>query len=246
VKILITPMTLILTGVCLLAPQTPAAGYSVLHSFSGRQGLEPEAPLVQGADGTLYGTTSFGGKAGEGTVFRINTDGTGCANLHSFSGISSSSYPSTNSGGAQPVAGLILSGNTLYGTAYSGGSGGYGTVFSVNTDGTSFMTLYSFANGNDGAWPSAGLILSGNTLYGTAYAGGSGDYGTVFSIDTDGAGFTNLHSFAAGDGGLPKARLILSGGTLYGTTMEGFDEFGGGSAAWGTVFSDRVYFHQWQ
>ena len=75
--------------------------------------------------------------------------------------------------GAQSEAGLILSGNTLYGTASNGGSSGNGTVFAVNTDGTGFTTLHSFTDGNDGANPGAGLILSGNTLYGTASEGGS-------------------------------------------------------------------------
>ena len=85
-------------------------------------------------------------------------------NLHSFIG-----QPSD---GDFPDAGLILSGNTLYGTASGGGSSGNGTVFAVNTDGTSFTTLYSFTalvsgTNSDGAGPVAGLILSGNTLYGT-------------------------------------------------------------------------------
>ena len=53
----------------------------------------------------------------------------------------------TNSDGAYPHAGLILSGNTLYGTAYGGGSSGNGTVFAVNTDGTGFTNLYSFTGG---------------------------------------------------------------------------------------------------
>src|SRR2546425_1152833 len=88
--------------------------------------------------------------------------------LHSFTG----------SDGAVPLAGLILSGNTLYGTARDGGSGGNGTVFAVNTDGTGFTNLYSYTftqyyTNSDGADPH-GLILSGNTLYGTTYGGSSG------------------------------------------------------------------------
>src|SRR5437867_3586224 len=92
--------------------------------------------------------------------------------------------------GGIPSASLILSGNTLYGTAASGGSAGNGTVFAVNTDGTGFTTLYSFSarstnssvgyTNSDGAGPQAGLILSGNTLYGTAPFGGSSGFGTVF------------------------------------------------------------------
>jgi uncharacterized repeat protein (TIGR03803 family) len=75
----------------------------------------------------------------------------------------------TNSDGALPYAGLILSGSTLYGTAAGGGTNGNGTVFAVNTDGTGFKNLYSFTadpypyTNSDGANPRAELILSGNT-----------------------------------------------------------------------------------
>jgi uncharacterized repeat protein (TIGR03803 family) len=93
--------------------------------------------------------------------------------LHSFTG---------GSDGANPWAGLILSGNTLFGTAYNGGSWGHGTVFKVNTDGSGFTTLHSFAYGSDGAGPIGGLILTNNTLYGTADLGGSSGVGTVFSL----------------------------------------------------------------
>src|ERR1019366_1796722 len=96
----------------------------------------------------------------------------------------------TNSDGAHPLAGLILSGNTLYGTAIAGGSSNPGTVFKINTDGTGFTTLHSFTGGGDGIAPFAGLILSGGTLFGTAYYGGSLGQGTVFKVNTDGTGFT--------------------------------------------------------
>ncbi len=110
--------------------------------------------------------------------------------LYSFTATSTNaSGDYTNSDGANPVAGLLLSGNTLYGTAASGGSSGNGTVFAVNTDGTGFTNLHSFTaisgslNANsDGASPRAGLVLSGNALYGTAGGGGSAGAGTVFSL----------------------------------------------------------------
>src|SRR6266446_4904964 len=100
--------------------------------------------------------------------------------LYSFTATSYPGYfDSTNSDGAYPQAGLTLSGNTLYGTALSGGSSGWGTVFAVNTDGTGFTNLHSFtalsgphtSTNSDGANPYAGLVLSGNTLYGTANRG---------------------------------------------------------------------------
>src|SRR6266446_2534070 len=125
----------------------------------------------------------------------VNTDGTGFTNVHNFTALVGP-YPGTNSDGANPQAGLILSGNTLYGTAGDGGNSNYGTVFTVNTDGTGFTNLHSFT-GSDGAGPQAELITSssGNTLYGTAWGGGSSGAGTVFAVNSDGTGFTNLHSF---------------------------------------------------
>src|SRR5260370_15288863 len=81
-----------------------------------------------------------------------------------------------------------------------------------------FTLLHSFTGVSDGANPRAGLILSGSTLYGTAGQGGSFGVGTVFAINTDGTGFTNLHNFTGGsDGSVPRAR-ILSNITLSGTT----------------------------
>src|SRR5438876_1102958 len=130
----------------------------------------------------------------------------------------------TNSDGAGPN-GLILSGDTLYGTTPFGGSSGNGAVFALNTDGTGFTTLYSFTAFNDyynsdGAYPNGGLILSGNALYGTAPSGGSSGRGTVFAVTTDGTGFTTLHKFA-GDpyaGSLPQAWFILCSTLQFGPT----------------------------
>jgi uncharacterized repeat protein (TIGR03803 family) len=120
--------------------------------------------------------------------------------------------------------------NTLYGIASAGGSFGAGTVFAVNTDGTGFTTLHSFTFGNDGANPNARLVTDGNILYGTTVAGGDSDRGTVFSVNLDGTGFTNLHSFAGSDGAYPYAGLVLSSNTLYGTTVAG------GAFSQGTIF----------
>ena len=157
--------------------------------------------------------------------------------LHSFSASgTNSSGDFTNSDGVGPVGGLILSGNTLYGTASGGGSSGVGTVFAVHIDGTGFTNLHNFSalnnsTNSDGARPYAGLILSGNTLYGTAFYGGGLGNGTVFAVNTDGSGFRALYSFAGGsDGGSPYAGLILSSNTLYGTAVN----YGRGA---GTVFA---------
>src|SRR5665213_24683 len=142
-------------------------------------------------------------------------------------------YPFTGmSDGGFPRAGLVQSGATLYGTASSGSqTNSYGTVFSINTDGTGFTNLYTFTNGADGATPSAGLVLSGNTLYGVS-SGSSNSYGTVFSLLTNGTGFKKLYTFTNGiDGSVPVGGLVLSGGTLFGTASHG------GSSSRGTIFS---------
>ena len=204
-----------------------AANYVPVNLYTNSDGSHPLAGLILSGK-RLYGTANGGGSSGNGTVFGVDTDGTGFTNLHNFTDAPSPLH--INSDGASPYAGLILSGNTLYGTAYKGGTSGYGTVFAINTDGTGFTTLYSFEDPY--AWPYAGLILSGNTLYGTTTGGGSSLFGTVFAVNTDGTGFTTLYSFTGGsDGDSPRAGLILSGNTLYGTAN------GGGSSGNGTVFA---------
>jgi uncharacterized repeat protein (TIGR03803 family) len=247
---------------CLVAANGRAQTFTTLHSFTATSGSEgyngtnsdgvyPFLGLLLSGN-TLYGAAQAGGSSGWGTVFAVNTDGTGFTNLHSFTATSGTNgdYGSgTNSDGAVPNGGFILSGNTLYGTAQAGGNSGWGTVFAVNTDGTGFTNLHNFtatsgtAGGDginsDGASPFAGLILSGNTLYGTAQFGGNSGNGTVFAIKTNGTGFTNLHSFTATSGGAginsdganPVGGLILSDQTLYGTAIAG------GPYGWGTVFA---------
>jgi len=158
---------------------TNGNGYAVLHTFNNADGAYPYADLIL-AGNTLYGTTYGDGTNGFGTVFKLNTDGSGYIVLHNFS--AEDPNTSTNADGAHPDAGLVLSGNTLYGTTWEGGNSGYGVVFSVSTDGSVFNTLYCFAGNPDGANPAAELTLSGTTVYGTTAYGGAYGNGTVFSM----------------------------------------------------------------
>jgi uncharacterized repeat protein (TIGR03803 family) len=215
-------------------------GFTTLYGGSdlvNGGGFAPEAPLFLSSN-VLYGTSLFGGTGYNGNLYRLNTDGSDFTVLYSFStGARGGVIPwyggwldnfVVNSDGAWPSA-LVLSGNTFYGTAYSGGDSGSGTVFAVKSDGTGFTNLYAFSAlgpdpviplNNDGAWPNA-LVLSGNTLYGTAEFGGTNGGGAIFAINTDGRGFTDLYEFGGvgggGDVSNPLA-LALSGNTLYGTT----------------------------
>jgi len=114
---------------------TDGSDFTTLHTFSGNEGAGPVGSLILSGD-TLYGTTCGGGNAGKGTVFALGTDGSGYTNLHSFSATASYPQPPTNIDGACPYAGLVLFGDTLYGTTLNGGSSGKGTVFSLSLGST--------------------------------------------------------------------------------------------------------------
>ena len=233
-------------------------GFAPIHEFSATQinlstyaetngdGAYPAGALIVAGSNpvTLYGTASQGGIGGGGTVFALTTNGLSFTVLHSF----------TNVDGQSPQGALVLCGNTLFGTTRNGGSGNNGTVFKVNTNGSGFATIYNFSAGqynpatlafgnSDGANPQAGLLLSGSMLYGTAESGGPNGSGAIFQVDTNnGANFTTLYSFSAVtddpeisaftnlDGANPYSTLALAGDTLYATT------YGGGSAGEGSVF----------
>ena len=212
------------------------SGFTTLHIFSGdTDGGNLNGSVVL-AGNMLYGTATFGGGANYGCIFGITTNGAGLTNIYNFSA-TSANFPSTNSDGAYPLAGLVLSGDTLYGTANEGGTKGWGTLFAVNTNGTAFTNLHNFSV-SDGQYPAGSLLLSGSTLYGATPGGGSSGYGTLFKVTTNGAGFTNFYSFSAAsgspatnsDGAFPACELVLSGNTLYGTAPEG------GNSGSGTIF----------
>jgi uncharacterized repeat protein (TIGR03803 family) len=224
------------------AVNTNGSGFTILHSFSpisggNSDGAFPGNGLVLSGN-VLYGTTANGGSSGSGTVFAVNTDGSGFTTLYTFSaGANNGSGAMINGDGIEPAGGLTLSGNTLYGTAEGGGSGGAGTVFAVDTAGSGFTTLHSFAAvssfmNSEGSAPLAALTLVSNTLYGTASDGGSAGSGTLFAVNTDGTDFTVLHTFTGGsDGADPNTQLVLAGNLLYGATAEG------GTEGTGTLFS---------
>ncbi len=200
---------------------------SVLHSFArgGIDGGHPQAELTMDSQGNLFGTTSAGGVGGSdfGTVFKLSADGTAGV-FYSFSGFD----------GVGPHGGLVIdSAGNLYGTATGAGGGGWtssGAIFRISPTGMGTV-LHYFIGGFrpeiiDGGFPSAELLLDGNTgnLYGTTVRGGDHDLGTVFEVSTTGI-LNILHSFTGserGGGNSPYGGLILdSAGNLYGTTAVG-------------------------
>ena len=189
----------------------------VSFNISGNAGNSPYAGLVQGNDGSLYGTTYQGGTNGYGTIFKLTTNGM-YTPLYSFTGAGD---------GANPYAGLVQGADgKFYGTTFGGGALGYGTVFKFATNGT-LTTLASFGNTN-GSHPQAGLVQgSDGNFYGTTVEGGTNSLGTVFQISTNGA-LTSLYSFTGGvDGASPWAGLIQGDdGNFYGTTHDGANGYG--------------------
>jgi uncharacterized repeat protein (TIGR03803 family) len=200
--------------------------------------------LMMAPDGSFYGGAAVGGTAGQGTLFRITTNGE-FSTLFSFDPGASDGTTFTNNNGAEPYGALTLGvdGN-LYGTALYGGIHGSGTLFRMTTDGT-FTRLFSFNSGvlsgnvytNDtGAQPVGPLVPgSGGQFVGAASNGGSGGQGTLFQLTINGD-FSLLFAFDAlisktnATGGEPFALTMASDGNFYGATFQG------GLEGYGTVF----------
>jgi uncharacterized repeat protein (TIGR03803 family) len=199
-------------------------------------GSAPEAALIQASNGSLYGTTVYGGAQNGGTVFKITPTGT-LTTLYSF--CSKVSKTGTCTDGSYPKAALLqASDGNLYGTTDEGGSRDDGTIFKVTAAGK-LTTLYSFCsrtNCTDGTSPSGSLIQAADgKFYGTTQGGGvggaGGDAGTVFDVTAAGT-LTTLHSLVDSEGNVPSAGLLQStNGTFYGTATWG------GADNDGSVFS---------
>ena len=209
--------------------KTDGTGFTALYSFGVNYFGDGSSPVGSPvlSDSTLYGMCQHGGAGNAGTVFKINTDGFSYSILHNFS-----------SADGYPFGSLLLSGSTLYGvTAVSMNAGLYANkLFKINTDGSGYTVLYTFPPyyGNTAVGYLAGdLSLLGTSIYGMTYTNGSGGADTVFAINTDGSGFTTLHSFAGApkDGSTPVGSPVLSSTALFGLTS------GGGGHNFGTVFS---------
>jgi uncharacterized repeat protein (TIGR03803 family) len=154
--------------------------YAFCSQANCTDGASPYAGLVQGIDGNLYGTTTFGGQFGQGTVFQVTLGGT-LTTLYSF--CSQAGCPD----GSGPVAPLFsATDGNLYGTTNAGGnSSGRGTIFKLSLDGV-LTTLHSFCQlfgCVDGSYPEAGLTqgTDGN-FYGTTAGGGAERAGVVYRL----------------------------------------------------------------
>ncbi len=190
------------------------SGYRVLHSLSEVEGHTLDGVVLNGS--TLYGTAETGGPVGEGTIFRLNTDGTGFTVLHAFDAALDSSPLWL------PCGVPIIDGSTLYCTTNP--SLNMGVVFKMNTDGSDFATLCELPGSYNGStYPGTygSLIRDNSTLYGTTGYRNVHGGNTVYKVGTDGTGYTVLHTFPTNyEEGL-DGQLTLVGSTLYGTARYG-------------------------
>ena len=205
---------------------TDGGDFDILHDFDYyTTGAYPPGSLALSGS-TLYGMTREGGSNDVGTVFSIETDGSGFKTLKHLP------YPET----AYPQGTPTLSASALYGTTTWGGERLSGTLFSMGNDGGNFQVLHDFAGEPEGGRIPAGeLVLVGSTLYGATQSGGNADDGTLYAYELSSGEFTLLHEFqgpfaSTPDGENPDGSLLLVGSKLYGVTTNG------GANQAGTIF----------
>jgi uncharacterized repeat protein (TIGR03803 family) len=220
--------------------------FNVLSSFDGANGYNPAQVITVAPDGSLYGTTMWGGPGdchgfgpGCGTIFRLQPPAAFCrsvscpwtvSDLHQFLG--------EPNDGASPEGGSLtmdLAGN-LYGTTENGGLYDAGTVYQLSptANGWTMSVLYNFTGYYDGDGPTGGVVFdNAGNLYGVTVQGGE-DFGVVYELTHTESGWTEhvLHSFNyLTDGAFPSGNPVIdASGNLYGTT----DSYGlnGGGTVW--------------
>jgi uncharacterized repeat protein (TIGR03803 family) len=207
-----------------------------IASFNYGDGFTPYGDVIADCCGSLYGTTSNGGRHNQGTVFMLKK-------LAPISGQYSLRTIATLTGtnGAFPFGSLIVDGlGNFYGTTSSGGPGGGGTVFKLakptTVNGAYILTTIGSFNGTNGSAPMGNLLAdSSGNLYGTASAGGPGGCGIVFKLTKPAAAglytLSIIAAFSGPNGSTPMGSLIAdNAGNFYGTTSRG------GKHGNGTVF----------
>jgi uncharacterized repeat protein (TIGR03803 family) len=213
---------------------TTGSKLTTLYNFCSQSGCKdgeyPEGSLVQATNGNFYGTTNNGGASGSGTVFSINSSGilTTLYNFCSRSGCAD---------GANPGSALIqATDGNFYGTTSGGGTNGYGTVFTISSSGT-LTTLYNFCSQSgcaDGENPEAGILQATNgILYGTTPGGGTGNWGTVFSVAVGLGPFVET---------LPTSGKVGAAIKILGTALTGATSvtFNGTSATFKVVSGSEI------
>lgn len=172
--------------------------------------------IAYSQQGRLWGVTSVDGENGYGTIFHIDTDGSGFTKVHDFSGKN-----------GYPFASLTLSNGKLWGmtmgrtgTPTSRSEAGHGAIFNLETDGSGFKNVHAFY-GPNGSMPLGELITHGGRLWGMTNQGGKHNKGVIFSINPDDNGFRKEHDFDKASGSMPRNSLLVYNGKFWGTTSHG-------------------------
>ncbi len=204
---------------------TNGNNYSIIHTFTGApDGQDPAGRLIQSTNGLLYGTCVFGGVNGRGCVFYINTSGTTCAPLYSFT--SSDGLGGPNSGVIEASDGL------LYGTLANGGASGNGSIFGLAKDASVYNVIHVFSDASgDGEEPLDDLVEgSDGFLYGSTQLGGAAsEQGMLFKVDKGGINYFILRELDSTGGSNPQGALLKGSNGVFYATAERAGSIGAGS-----------------
>ncbi len=198
---------------------TASKSYTQAYEIPGNSGSTPQASLIKGKNGLLYGVTQYGGTNAKGRLFSFDPSNNTFATLHNFD----------TPDGTQPNTSLLQASNgKLYGVCSYGGANDKGTLFSYDLQNNTFTKHYDFVQ-SKGENPTIPLMQANNgLLYGMTMTGGDNYQGVIYSYDIATATYTKLHSFFAGGGYGPRHKLIqASNGLLYGTANQGGSKFRG-------------------
>lgn len=177
----------------------------------------------------LWGIMRIGGSLGQGTIYRINGDGSNFTVVHAM-------------GAGSSQGSLVLHPNgSFYGLTVAGGGSANGTIFKYDPVGNTYTTLFSFSN-SVGYYPRASLFLANDgNFYGMTSQGGLSNQGTFFQFNPVTISFNNIMNFGLNNGNLPNGNVVQSGNKIYGMTTNG----GSSPLAGGVIFSYDIITNQY-
>jgi uncharacterized repeat protein (TIGR03803 family) len=200
----------------------PGGSVSSVYQFTADFGAAQPTGLMQASDGTLYSLTFQGGDYGDGVLFAVKPDGTGQRTIGSYGQRPRTIIPQ------QMVAGKDGQFYSWTGTDYN-----Y-EIDRIDTSSGALTPIHIFTS-DESAVPTGLIYGADGRLYGVAKGYLTTDPGVIFRLNTDGTGYTVLHTFgSSGDGIDPNYVVQGSDGKLYGTTPAGGDSALDGD---GIVFS---------